>query len=69
MPQQNVEIFRSVLKRSVWISALWLNAGMFTYLDSGITNDVIGQVMTISVLIVLIYRWSSFALCCTSLPR
>lgn len=55
MPQQNVEIFRSVLKRSVWISALWLNAGMFTYLDSGITNDVIGQVMTISVLIVSLF--------------
>ncbi|MDY4593692.1 MAG: mechanosensitive channel MscK [[Pasteurella] aerogenes] len=55
MPQKNVEIFRSVLKRSVWISALWLNAGMFTYLDSGITNDVIGQVMTIFVLIVSLF--------------
>lgn len=55
MPLKNVEIFSSVLKRSVWICALWLNAGMFTRLDAGITNDVIGQVLTISILIISLF--------------
>ncbi|WP_424410021.1 mechanosensitive channel MscK [Pasteurella sp. PK-2025] len=52
MPKQSVETFHKVLKRSVWISALWVNASIFTHLETGITNDVIGQVMTISVLII-----------------
>ncbi|WP_040976160.1 mechanosensitive channel MscK [Necropsobacter massiliensis] len=55
MPLKNVEIFSSVLKRSVWICALWLNASIFTRLDAGITNDVIGQVLTISILIISLF--------------
>lgn len=52
MPKRSVDLFREVLSRSVWIIALWVNAPMLTYLDSGITNDVIGQVVTIFVLII-----------------
>lgn len=52
MPQQSVELFRDVLSPSVWIVALWVNAPVLTYLDSGITNDVIGQVVTIVVLLI-----------------
>ncbi|PJG82238.1 mechanosensitive channel MscK [Caviibacterium pharyngocola] len=55
MPQQNVKIFYSVSKRSVWICALWLNASIFTHLDAGITNDVLGQVMTISILVITLF--------------
>lgn len=52
IPQRSVELFRDVLSRSVWIIALWVNASVLTYLDSGITNDVIGQVVTICVLVI-----------------
>ncbi|MBN6710997.1 mechanosensitive channel MscK [Haemophilus haemoglobinophilus] len=52
IPKQNVELFSKVMNRSVWISVLWLNASMFTTLDGGITNDVIGQLMTIAVLVI-----------------
>lgn len=55
MPKESVDTFYKVLKRSVWICALWLNASIFTYLETGITNDVIGQVMTISVLIISLF--------------
>lgn len=43
------------MKRSVWITVLWLNASMFTYLDGGIANDVIGQLMTIAVLVISLF--------------
>ncbi|MGQ0285915.1 mechanosensitive channel MscK [Pasteurellaceae bacterium 22721_9_1] len=55
MPKESVETFHKVLKRSVWISALWINASIFTHLETGIPNDVIGQVMTISVLIISLF--------------
>lgn len=55
MPQKNVLLFHSVLKRSVWICALWLNTSVLTHLDAGITNDVIGQVMTVVVLILTLF--------------
>lgn len=55
MPQQNVQLFHSVSKRSVWIYALWLNASIFIHLDAGITNDVIGEVLTISILVVSLF--------------
>ncbi|EJS91391.1 hypothetical protein AAUPMC_03994, partial [Pasteurella multocida subsp. multocida str. Anand1_cattle] len=50
--QKKVSIVLSCFGRSVWISALWINASLFTHLETGITNDVIGQVMTISVLFI-----------------
>ncbi|MGC6407058.1 mechanosensitive channel MscK [Bisgaard Taxon 45] len=52
MPKESVDRFYRVFSRSVWISALWINASIFTHLETGITNDVIGQVMTISVLFI-----------------
>ncbi|EGP02030.1 hypothetical protein GEW_02288, partial [Pasteurella multocida subsp. gallicida str. Anand1_poultry] len=52
MPKESVDRFYRVFGRSVWISALWINASLFTHLETGITNDVIGQVMTISVLFI-----------------
>lgn len=52
MPKASVDMFYRVFSRSVWISALWINASIFTHLETGITNDVIGQVMTISVLFI-----------------
>lgn len=55
MPKESVDTFYQVLKRSVWICALWLNASIFTHLETGITNDVIGQVMTIFVLIISLF--------------
>ncbi|URL01300.1 mechanosensitive channel MscK [Avibacterium sp. 20-126] len=55
MPQYNVQLFYSVSKRSVWIYALWLNASIFTHLDTGITNDVIGEVLTISILVISLF--------------
>lgn len=55
MPKHNVELFSNVMKRSVWITVLWLNASMFTYLDGGIANDVIGQLMTIAVLVISLF--------------
>ncbi|MFQ1048626.1 mechanosensitive channel MscK [Avibacterium paragallinarum] len=55
MPQYNVQLFYSVSKRSVWIYALWLNASIFTHLEGGITNDVIGEVLTISILVISLF--------------
>ncbi|MFZ7342756.1 mechanosensitive channel MscK [Avibacterium volantium] len=55
MPQSNVQLFYSVSKRSVWIYALWLNASIFTNLDAGITNDVIGEVLTIFILVITLF--------------
>ncbi|QIM62968.1 hypothetical protein A1D29_06500 [Pasteurellaceae bacterium Orientalotternb1] len=52
MPKESVENARQVLRRSVWVFALWINASIFTHLDTGIPNDVLGQVMTISVLLI-----------------
>ncbi|OOR98803.1 hypothetical protein B0186_08370 [Canicola haemoglobinophilus] len=55
MLKHNVELFSNVMTRSVWIAVLWLNASMFTYLEGGITNDVIGQLMTIVVLVISLF--------------
>ncbi|MGF7452955.1 mechanosensitive channel MscK [Pasteurella bettyae] len=55
MPRQSNETFRNILKRSVWVIALMLNTSIFTNLDMGVTYDVIGQVMTIIMLVVTIF--------------
>lgn len=50
MPQQNTENFSRILKRTVWIVALLVNTSIFTNLEMGVSYDVLGQVLTISVL-------------------
>lgn len=55
MPKKSVENARQVLQRSVWVFALWINASIFTHLETGIPNDVLGQVMTISVLVISLF--------------
>lgn len=55
MPKESVDTAREVLQRSVWVFALWINASIFTHLDTGIPNDVLGQVMTISVLVISLF--------------
>lgn len=55
MPQKSNEIFRNILKRSVWIIALLLNTSIFTNLETGISYDMLGQTMTIFVLILMIW--------------
>ncbi|HGO5854704.1 TPA: mechanosensitive channel MscK [Mannheimia haemolytica] len=55
MPQKSNEIFRNILKRSVWLIALLLNVSIFTNLETGFSYDVLGQIMTILVLILMIW--------------
>ncbi|QIM68273.1 mechanosensitive channel MscK [Basfia succiniciproducens] len=55
MPKQSNETFRKILKQSVWVIALLLNTSIFTNLEMGVTYDVLGQAMTIIVLIVTIF--------------
>lgn len=55
MPQKSNEIFRNILRRSVWLIALLLNTSIFTKLETGISYDVLGQTMTILVLILMIW--------------
>ena len=55
MPQQSAENFRRILKRSVWVVALLVNTSIFTNLDMGVSYDVMGEVLTISVLILTIF--------------
>lgn len=52
MPQNISENFRRILKRSAWVIALLLNTSIFTNLDSGVAYDVIGELMTILVLLI-----------------
>ncbi|WP_373777910.1 mechanosensitive channel MscK [Glaesserella sp.] len=55
MPQKSNESFRKMLKRSMWITALLLNTSIFTNLELGIAYDVIGQIMTITVLTIMVF--------------
>lgn len=55
MPQKSNEIFRNILRRSVWLIALLLNTSIFTKLETGVSYDVLGQTMTILVLILMIW--------------
>ena len=55
MPQKSNELFRSILRRSVWIIGLLLNTAIFSNTDMGISYDVIGQVMTIVVLLIILF--------------
>lgn len=55
MPQKSNEIFRNILKRSVWLIALLLNTSIFTNLEMGVPYDVLGQIMTILVLSLMVW--------------
>lgn len=55
MPQKSNEIFRNILRRSVWLIALLLNTSIFTKLETGVSYDVLGQTMTILVLILMFW--------------
>lgn len=55
MPQKSNEVFRKILKNSVWVIALLLNTSIFSNLDMGITYDVIGETVTIAVLILMVF--------------
>ncbi|MDO4697655.1 MAG: mechanosensitive channel MscK [Pasteurellaceae bacterium] len=51
MPQVSNEIFRRIIRQSVWIVVLLLVSSLFSRIDSiGFTNDVIGQVVTLVAL-------------------
>ncbi|MCK3657376.1 hypothetical protein A4G18_01230 [Pasteurellaceae bacterium Pebbles2] len=55
MPQKSSESFRRILKRSVWLVALLLNTAILTNLEMGVAYDVIGEVVTISVLVLTLF--------------
>jgi len=49
MPQKSNELFYNILKRSVWVIGLLLNTSIFANVETGITYDVLGEIMTITV--------------------
>lgn len=55
MPQQSSESFSRILKRSAWIVVLLVNTSIFTNLDMGVSYDVLGQILTLSVLVLTIF--------------
>ncbi|WP_423739120.1 mechanosensitive channel MscK [Conservatibacter flavescens] len=56
LSQQSAEMFRQVLKRSIWLVILLLNTSVLTHLDStGVTNDAIGEVVTVTALIISLF--------------
>ncbi|MDU8925400.1 mechanosensitive channel MscK [Pasteurellaceae bacterium LIM206] len=55
MPPQTNENFRRMLKRSVWVVALMLNTSVFTNLEMGVAYDMLGETMTLVMLIVMIF--------------
>ncbi len=55
MPKQSSENFHRILKRSAWLVGLLLNARIFINLETGVAYDVIGEVMTMSVLILSVF--------------
>ena len=55
MPQQSAENFRRILKRSVWVVALLVNTSIFTNLEIGVAYDVMGEILTIIVLILTLF--------------
>lgn len=46
----NLNCFTDVLKSSMVMSYLWINASLFTQLDGGINDDVIGQLLCLFIL-------------------
>lgn len=55
MPQKSNMLFLHILKRSVWVVGLLLNTSIFANSEMGVAYDVIGQMMTIMVLVVTVF--------------
>ncbi|AWI51559.1 mechanosensitive channel MscK [Actinobacillus porcitonsillarum] len=55
MPQKSNMLFLHILKRSVWVVGLLLNTSIFANSEMGVAYDVIGQTMTIIVLVVTVF--------------
>lgn len=55
MPQKSNMLFLHILKRSVWVVGLLLNTSIFANSEMGVAYDVIGQTMTIMVLVVTVF--------------
>ena len=56
MPQSSNAVFRKILKHSVWVIGLLLNTSIFNNsTEYGIAYDVIGQAMTVLVLISVLF--------------
>ena len=56
MPQSSNAVFRKILKHSVWVIGLLLNTSIFNNAtEYGIAYDVIGQAMTVLVLISVLF--------------
>lgn len=55
LPQKSAENFRHTLKHSAWMIALLLNTDVLSNLDMGVSYDVVGEVLTIVVLILMLF--------------
>ncbi|MDH2997906.1 hypothetical protein A1D22_00975 [Pasteurellaceae bacterium LFhippo2] len=55
MPQESNQIFRNMLKRSGIVIALLLNTSIFSNIEMGLAYDVIGQTVTITVLMMTVF--------------
>ena len=56
MPQSSNAVFRKILKHSVWVIGLLLNTSIFNNAtEYGIAYDVIGQAMTVLVLVSVLF--------------
>ena len=56
MPQSSNAVFRKILKHSVWVIGLLLNTSIFNNVtEYGIAYDVIGQAMTVLVLVSVLF--------------
>ncbi|VEJ08687.1 mechanosensitive channel MscK [Actinobacillus delphinicola] len=58
LQKNNLEAFTRFLKSFIIVSYLWINASIFTHLDGGVNNDVIGQFATIIILIFSLFYCS-----------
>ena len=55
MPKESNENFRRILKKSAWIMGLMLNTSIFTGLETGVAYDMLGELLSISVLLLMIF--------------
>ncbi|MGV6988748.1 mechanosensitive channel MscK [Testudinibacter sp. P80/BLE/0925] len=49
-------LFRNTLRRSIPILAVLLNASIFTSLDTGIANDMLGETLVITALLLFLFQ-------------
>lgn len=55
MPKESNENFRRILKKSAWIMGLMLNTSIFTELETGVAYDMVGELLSISILLLMIF--------------